>query len=717
MFGSKYKTQTKVYVLFLLALGLPSLILGSLALRGIKNDRALAEQELLSQHEGIAGALIRQLETDLHQMEVTLSSFLHNHPTFAEADLHSAIKELKTLTPFVDVVFAVKPDALVFPPTTILYNPPELAEFTKSDRGPQPLDRLIRTAEHLEFVSGEYAQAKSMYERAFSSASSRPVRADLLLRIGRTAKKAARYREAAETFERLVRDYDQITLPGGLPAGLVARLELATLLLEKSEVDTAGSILLNTYRDLSNRKWNVSRSQFEFATARVTTLRSLADSQSKGSSSAMGAAFDSVVQETNFRIALTEKLFKIETNIYPLIKERLNRARLTAASNHRLSVGEGTKSLPVVLVATPNERKDHIEAVGALLSMDEMRSVYLPSLLSDQQLPVNSSLLLRDDLGEVIAGSIPSTSARQTLTKSLAGNFPPWSIELYQQDPEFFEGLLQSRRSNYVYFLALILGVLAFGVFFTMRMMSREIRLAKLKSDFVSTVSHEFRSPLTSIRQLAEMLVGGRVPSEERRQHYYQVILEQSERLSHLVTNILDLDRIEDGIKELKYELVDLSRLLEDIVAKMQQQSRHEGYVITLDIPHRLPAIRLDPSAITQVMDNLIDNSIKYSGNSKDVTVRAHAESGNVIIAVKDYGLGIKKEEIGKIFERFYRGGDELTRSVKGSGLGLALVQQLVHAHQGTVAAQSEPGQGTVFSIKLPVEPPEDEKHGKNSHR
>ena len=260
-----------------------------------------------------------------------------------------------------------------------------------------------------------------------------------------------------------------------------------------------------------------------------------------------------------------------------------------------------------------------------------------------------------------------------------------------------------------MYLLALILGILTFGVFLTVRMMSREIKLAKLKSDFVSTVSHEFRSPLTSIRQLAEMLEAGRVPSEERRQHYYHVILEQSERLSHLVTNILDLDRIESGVKKLEYETVDLPHLLENIVAKMQQQTRHEGYVITLDIPHQLPAIRLDPNAITQVMDNLIDNAIKYSGNSKDVTVRAHAEKGNVIIAVKDHGIGIKKEEIGKIFDRFYRGGDELTRSVKGSGLGLALVQQLVQAHTGSVWAQSEPGQGTVFFIRLPIEPSEDQ--------
>jgi len=717
MFRSKYKTQTKVYVLFLLALGLPSLILGFLALRGIKNDRALAEQELLKQHEGIAGALIRQVETEFRRIEDVLNDLLLSDSVFTESGLSSASEYVRSVSLLVEVVFAVKPDTLVFPPAIMLYSPQEPSGLPRPINDSRQLDRLIRTAEQLEFVSGDFAGAKSTYKQAFAAALTDNFRADLLLRIGRTARKAEKYREAARAFERLERDYDKTTLPNGLPAGLVARLELSTLLLAELNVDAAGSILFSTYRDLSERKWNLSRSQFEFATARVAELWSRADGRSNRSISAKGISFDSIVIEMKSRIALTEKLFKIGMNIYPLIKERLNRVRMSETANYRLSMGVGAELRPVILASAPMGRADRMEAIGALLNIDRFCSEFLPSLMSDLTLPSNSSILLRDDQREVISGSSPAATARRTLARPLTGNFPPWSVELYQQDPKLFEDLLQSRRSNYVYLLALILGILTFGVFLTVRMMSREIKLAKLKSDFVSTVSHEFRSPLTSIRQLAEMLETGRVPSEERRQHYYHVILEQSERLSHLVTNILDLDRIEDGIKELEYETVDLPHLLEDIVAKMQHQTRHEGYVITLDIPQQLPAIRLDPNAITQVMDNLIDNAIKYSGNSKDVTVRAHVEKGHVVIAVKDHGVGIKNEEIRKIFDRFYRGGDELTRSVKGSGLGLALVRQLVQAHQGSVWAQSEPGQGTVFFVRLPIKPPEDQKRGKNSHR
>ena len=248
----------------------------------------------------------------------------------------------------------------------------------------------------------------------------------------------------------------------------------------------------------------------------------------------------------------------------------------------------------------------------------------------------------------------------------------------------------------------LIAGILIFGLILTVRIVAHELELAKMKSDFVSAISHEFKSPLTSIRQLAEMLQTGRVPSEERRQKYYDTLLEQSERLSLLTDNVLNFAKMEEGRKEFEFEKADIGTLLKEVVSAVQDRVSHEDFEIQLKIENSLPSIMADSASISQSITNLIDNAIKFSGKAKKIVVKSFTEDQYLVISIQDFGIGIKKEELGKVFDRFYRVGDELTRTVKGSGLGLTLVKQIVEAHQGKVHVESEPGQGSTFSMKLP---------------
>jgi signal transduction histidine kinase len=191
------------------------------------------------------------------------------------------------------------------------------------------------------------------------------------------------------------------------------------------------------------------------------------------------------------------------------------------------------------------------------------------------------------------------------------------------------------------------------------------------------------------------------VPSEERRQQYYDVLLEQSERLALLTDNILSLAKIEEGRAEFAFESTDVSALLTEVVSSIQDRVRHEGFDIELDIKGPIPLVAVDRTALSQAITNLIDNAIKYSGDSRKVVIGASIEGQSLAIAVQDFGVGIKKEDIPRLFERFYRGGDELTQTVKGSGLGLTLVKEIIEAHRGKVQVESEPGKGSVFSIRL----------------
>jgi two-component system phosphate regulon sensor histidine kinase PhoR len=203
---------------------------------------------------------------------------------------------------------------------------------------------------------------------------------------------------------------------------------------------------------------------------------------------------------------------------------------------------------------------------------------------------------------------------------------------------------------------------------------------------------------------MAEMLVHGRVPTPERQQKYFTTILQQSERLSHLIDNILDFSRMEEGQKLFHFEKADIIPIVKDSVESFQNQTASQGFNISLSIPGPLPDIIFDREGMEQVMHNLLDNACKYSGNSRKIEVDLLSKGNRVIIGVRDYGIGIRKEDQDKIFSRFYRAGEELTQTVKGSGIGLTIVKQIVEAHHGEITVESSLGKGSVFTVRLPVD-------------
>jgi signal transduction histidine kinase len=261
------------------------------------------------------------------------------------------------------------------------------------------------------------------------------------------------------------------------------------------------------------------------------------------------------------------------------------------------------------------------------------------------------------------------------------------------------------RRNLYFVLLAGALAILGFGAYATTRVVRRELEIARMKSDFVSAVSHEFRSPLTGIRQLGEMLMRGRVPSEERRQEYYARITSESDRLARVIENLLDFARMEEGKKPYAFEPLKTSAWLSAVATAFEAHASSNGHRLVTGIPAELPSLVADRDALSTAVDNLLDNAVKYSPETDTVWLDAEAGGGFVTIRVRDRGPGIADVDRSRIFERFYRGGGELTRRVKGTGLGLSLVAHIVRSHGGQVSVQSAPGSGSTFTIVLPLPP------------
>ncbi len=244
--------------------------------------------------------------------------------------------------------------------------------------------------------------------------------------------------------------------------------------------------------------------------------------------------------------------------------------------------------------------------------------------------------------------------------------------------------------------------LLAGGIVFTYRNVSKEVALARLKSDFVSNVSHELRTPLSLIRLYAETLEMGRLNSPEKYQEYYCIIRKESERLTALINNILDFSRIEAGRKEYDFRETDLRELVRNTLDSYRYQIEQHGFTYEEKIDE-VPPLRVDREAMARSLLNLVNNALKYSQDRKYIGVNLYRENGSVKLEVIDHGIGIPHQEQHKIFEKFYRVGDPLVHNTKGSGLGLSLVRHIVQAHGGEVLVDSAPGEGSKFTIALPV--------------
>jgi two-component system phosphate regulon sensor histidine kinase PhoR len=233
---------------------------------------------------------------------------------------------------------------------------------------------------------------------------------------------------------------------------------------------------------------------------------------------------------------------------------------------------------------------------------------------------------------------------------------------------------------------------------------ARQAKLSQMKSDFVSNVSHELRTPLSSIRVFGEYMRLGRVMKPEKIVEYGEYIEAESRRLTQLINNILDFSRIESADKKYHFAEADLACLVGGVVAAFEMPLREKGFSITFEGPAMpLPPVFIDKDALAQAVVNLLDNAVKYSGDRRDVAVRIASSRDEVRIEIRDHGIGIAPSEQKKIFDKFYRVGSGLVHDVKGSGLGLAIVSHIVKAHGGRVEVASAPGEGSTFTVVLPL--------------
>ena len=376
---------------------------------------------------------------------------------------------------------------------------------------------------------------------------------------------------------------------------------------------------------------------------------------------------------------------------------------------------DGPAYLDTAFFVLPDVAKERVVVGGLTFDPCYLKSNFFPEMLGDQ---VNQRT--SEQGGNPMAMIIyPSEMDGDHDTKPMmtTAGWGDGKPEVTKKMDDVFRGLtlgikfqgtsVEAMGRNFVrrsFILLCILTLLTIGgLLLTKHVVSKEMALARLKSDFVSNVSHELRTPLALIRLYAETLELGRITTREKKQQYYRIVRKESERLTALINNILDFSRIEAGRKEYEFRETDIGDLVHNTLDSYRYQIESQGFAFEEKIDDNLPPVVVDREAIARAVVNLVNNALKYSADDKFLGVKLYRDNGSVKLEVVDHGIGIARRDQAKIFEKFYRTGDPLVHNTKGSGLGLSLVRHITEAHGGEIEVDSTPGKGSRFVLSIPL--------------
>lgn len=373
-------------------------------------------------------------------------------------------------------------------------------------------------------------------------------------------------------------------------------------------------------------------------------------------------------------------------------------------------------------------RKIHTAILGdsSQVKRNELLLIFSPEVPSDDLL-VGMTIDIREFIETILSSRLEMVAGTQfELGIMQEGEAKPvYSTQTFDADeilartklwvlPDYYIGInaatetieqLAASRKYTDLSATLVLNLLLFvGAWLLYRNIKKEMELSQLKSDFVSNVSHELRTPLSMIRMFAETLEMKRVSSEERKQEYYGIIRQESERMTHLINNILNFGKMESGQDKLALEESDLNDMVREVLRNYSYQIVNHGFTLERELANDKIRVKTNPKAVAEAILNLLDNAIKYSKDEKRLKVKTGKEDGRAFIEIADMGIGVPQDQQKLIFEKFYRVSNGLVHNTRGSGLGLTLVKHIMLQHQGDVTVKSKSGQGSAFTLWFPYQ-------------
>lgn len=547
-------------------------------------------------------------------------------------------------------------------PELVFVGPTEQNSFAApwENRFVTPLSPSARSAieagRRLELMEDRAADAVRRYARALDLAKQPGDEAHARLLLGRSLLKTGRENEALGEYEKLAATPPAIWDDQGIPFALYGAERLVALGgSQASALDALRSVLVHPD---------------PLAPSALYLIRAIATDLVKSSDPQLSSRVQEILSSTASLLRQANQLLELKREIARI----LPRAPDGSPPDSWASFGD-----PLWLVASGQARQG--EAVFAV-SADAL----------EQEIRRQDPAL----------GNFELTSGWEPGSEALGAALPGLRVKLGPSPAAPESGRLVASHWFLAASLAAVLAATVAAAWLLWRDVRREVRVTELRAQFVSSVSHELRTPLSAIRMYAESLRMGRPREPEARDEYLDTIINESERLSRLLENVLEFSKIERGERTYRMEPTDLSAVLRSAARALEYALQQRAFRLEVDLEDAMPPVRADADAIEQAVLNLLTNAMKYSGDSRHIELGLEQRNGHAVIRVRDQGIGIDPAEHQRIFEKYYR--SPSAARTTGAGLGLSIVTHIAKAHGGAVTVESQPGKGSTFSLALPME-------------
>lgn len=701
----KLSWQRKAIMIFAGIILLLSIILTIFAIRESEREKLIREREIEEQQQRCAELIIDQVKAVISEAEGRIIRLVQGHQIQArEKQLAEVCRRIAEGEEIITEIFLINEKGEVIFPLIkpLFFLPGEAREIKEKPIKIEP-NPLLKTAETSEFKIKDYPLAIKSYKKLMDETSDKDHHAIFLNCIGRCYEKSGKHLKAIQTYQKISKEYENELSADRIPLGIIAQYQIGNIFCRTNRKIKGVEAFFELYDGLLESKWPLSKNQFHFYQNKVKAMleTSIGDINEIGNRKSLMKKWEELQELEEEQLSRMNTKENLLRKVIPLIKTR---KPISSEGLERFYYLSETLGEEFYLVSYTPLAENSV--FGIRIDYEVLVKKLRPLKLETLPLRKDWHVQIRDEFGNTVAGEdithLKDPIPQLSYSKGFEENFPPWKVNIYQSNPGFVERQFKTRRNIYILSVIIVISALLFGGFLAIRSTAKELELAKLKSEFVSTVSHEFRTPLTSIRYLAELLKRGRV-NEDKRQIYYETITDESGRLSRLIENILDFSKIEAGMKEYQFRETDIAELARDVASRFQEQVAPKGFVIESEISNQMPKILADSEVLSRALFNLLDNAFKYSGKSRKAFLRARSEGECVFLEVQDEGIGISREEQKNVFEKFYRSDNMDESSIKGSGIGLTLVAHIVKAHGGEVLLESEMDKGTKVTMKLPL--------------
>ena len=701
----KPRLRKRVVTIFVIAVLIPCVFLGYLGLKSIKQEKQWQQQLVLENFKRSLSLAVDQIESALSDQIRTSFSQL-SPPRQLTVSHIASLRNFSTQSSLVQGVFFLDNNRRVVFPKTFR----DVGVDDMRDRSTLRLQEseYLRAGDLLE-VQGKLDEALTEYQKGYSAKPSKPFQAAFLSRIARCQFKQTDYANARRTYQRIINEDHNQFYGEGMPYVLVAHLQLLEIAEKNGSSSALGNDLLDFYQMLVERFDKCERAQYGFC---LNQVKSRLGHRQHSLSPSQRAALESnatlekqIGDEQRFREVLL-------ATIVPTIRQDLDsRGRgnlrfgdLREKNEIRYFSARVDSTLWTIAVCATEDEQSFVRFVGFKIRQNALRETALP-VLKQSRPSEDVRFALTDAANNILAPSGLATASvvlTQPFTRfeQLASGT---RLALVTKGKDPLEAISSKSLLIYNVLLGSVIVLIAFGIVFILRDISREERIAVMKSEFIANVSHEIKTPIATISTLAENLTEGWVTGQEQQREYFHLIKREAERLTHLVENILDFSRIDRAKKTYRAEVTSIRDATKKVIDRFRLLVDGQGVAIKVNIENDLPPCNLDVEAYEQALLNLLDNAVKYSRNEKVVEVSARLQNNTILVAVTDHGIGISKKDSERIFDKFYRIPLQDGRNIPGSGIGLTLVKETIEAHAGTIEVESEVGKGSTFTLTFPL--------------